>query len=63
MPKSLTASFPTFDGKSEKFELFEDFFRNNIKMYAHLTEIQKYFISTLYSSVETRSIRRNTDEF
>ena len=41
MPKALTASLPVFDGKSEKFELFEDLFRNNIKMYHHLTEIQK----------------------
>ena len=32
LPKALTASVPTFDGKSEKFELFEDLFRNNIKM-------------------------------
>ena len=49
MPKTLTASLPTFDGKSEKFELFEDLFRNNIKMYPHLTEIQKinYFHSLL----------------
>ena len=41
MAKALTASLPVFDGKFEKFELFEDFFRNNIKMYPHLTEIQK----------------------
>ena len=49
MPKALTASLPTFDGKSEKFELFEDLFRNNIKMYPHLTELQKinYFHSLL----------------
>ena len=49
MPKTLTASLPTFDGKTEKFELFEDLFRNNIKMYPHLTEIQKinYFHSLL----------------
>ena len=33
MPKALTASFSTFDGKSEKFKLFEDLFRNIIKMY------------------------------
>ena len=48
-PETLTASLPTFDGKSEKFELFEDLFRNNIKMYPHLTEIQKinYFHSLL----------------
>ena len=49
MPKALTASLPVFDGKSEKFELFEDLFRNNIKMYPHLTELQKinYFHSLL----------------
>ena len=49
MPKALTASLPVFDGKSEQFELFEDLFRNNIKMYPHLTEIQKinYFHSLL----------------
>ena len=49
MPKALTASLPVFDGKSEKFELFEDLFRNKIKMYPHLTEIQKinYFHSLL----------------
>ena len=49
MPKALTASLPVFDGKSEKFELSEDLFRNNIKMYPHLTEIQKvnYFHSLL----------------
>ena len=49
MLKALTASLPVFDGKSEKFELFEDLFRNNIKMYPHLTEIQKinYFHSLL----------------
>ena len=49
MPKALTTSLPVFDGKSEKFELFEDLFRNHIKMYPHLTEIQKinYFHSLL----------------
>ena len=49
MPKALTASLPVFDGKSERFELFEDLFRNNIKMYPNITEIQKikYFHSLL----------------
>ena len=47
------ASLPVFDGKSEKFEIFEDLFRNNIKMYPHLTEIQKikYFHSLLRGNV------------
>ena len=49
MPKALTASLQVFDGKSEKFEIFEDLFRKNIKSYPHLTEIQKinYFYSLL----------------
>ena len=49
MPKTLTASLPVFDGKSENFELVEDLFRNNIKTYPHLTEIRKinYFHSLL----------------
>ena len=52
MPKALTASLPTFDGKSEKFEFFEDLLRNNIKMYQHLTELQKsnYFHSLLHEN-------------
>ena len=47
MPKALTASLPVFDGKSEKFELFGDLFRNKIKMYPHLTEIQKKYLRSL----------------
>ena len=49
MLKALTASLPVFDGKSEKFDLFEDLFRNIIKRYPHLTEIPKinYFHSLL----------------
>ena len=47
MPKALTASLPVFDGKFEKFELFEDLIRNNIKLYPHLTEIQKNYFHSL----------------
>ena len=31
MPKSLTTAKPTFDGKFEKFESFEDLFQRNLK--------------------------------
>ena len=37
-PKSLTTTMPTFDGKSEKFELFEDLFQTRLKLHNHLTE-------------------------
>ena len=40
---------PTFDGKSEKFELFEDLFQTNLKIHKQLTEEDKinYFHSLM----------------
>ena len=32
LPKSLTTTMPTFDGKSEKFELFDDLFQTSLKV-------------------------------
>ena len=32
LPKSLTTTMPTFDGKSQKFELFEDLFQTSLKL-------------------------------
>ena len=62
MPKALTTSLSTFDGKNEKFELFEDLFRNNIRMHPHLTEIQRinYFHSLLRG--EALQAFRNLDD-
>ena len=41
LPKSLTTTMPTFDGKSEKFELFEDLFHTSLKIHNQLTEEDK----------------------
>ena len=41
LPKSLTTTMPTFDGRSEKFELFEDLFQTNLKIHNQLTEEDK----------------------
>ena len=38
LPKSLTTTIPTFDGKSEKFELLEDLFQTSPKIHNQLTE-------------------------
>ena len=38
LPKSLTTTMPTFDGESEKFELFEDLFQTSLKIHNQLTE-------------------------
>ena len=49
LPKSLTTTIPTFDGKSEKFELFEDLFQTSLKIHNQLTEEDKinYFHSLM----------------
>ena len=49
LPKSLTTTMPTFDRKSEKFELFEDLFQTSLKIHNHLTEEDKinYFHSLM----------------
>ena len=49
LPKSLTTTMPTFDGKSEKFELFEDLFQTSLKFRNQLTEEDKinYFHSLM----------------
>ena len=38
LPKSLTTTMPTLDGKSQKCELFEEFFQTSIKIHNQLTE-------------------------
>ena len=49
LPKSLTTTMPTFDGKSEKFELYEDLFQTSLKIHNQLTEEDKinYFHSLM----------------
>ena len=41
LPKSLTTTMPTFDGASEKFELFEYLFQTSLKIHNQLTEKTK----------------------
>ena len=49
LPKSLTTTMPTFDGISEKFELFEDLFQSSLKVHNQLTEEDRisYFHSLM----------------
>ena len=37
LPQSLTTTMPTFDGKPEKFELFQDLFQTFLKVRSQLT--------------------------
>ena len=49
LPMSLTTMMLTFDGKSEKFKLFEDFFQMILKIHNQLTEDNRinYFHSLM----------------
>ena len=49
LPKTLATTMPTFDGKTEKFELFEDLFQTSLKVHPQITEQEKihYFHSLL----------------
>ena len=49
LPKSLTTTMPPFDGKTEKFELFEDLFQTSLKIHNQLTEDDRinYFHSLM----------------
>ena len=49
LPKSLTTTMPTFDGKSEKFDLFEDLCQKILKIHNQLTQEDKisYFHSIM----------------
>ena len=49
MPKFLTTTMPTFDGKLEKFELFEDLFQTSLKIHNQFKEENKinYFHSLM----------------
>ena len=49
LPKSITTTMPTFDGNSEKFELFKDLFQTSLKMHNQLTEDDRirYFHSLM----------------
>ena len=47
LPKSLTTTMPTIDGKTENFERFEDLFQTSLKIHNQLTEDDK--INCFYS--------------
>ena len=49
LPNSLTTAMPTFDGKFETYELFEDLFQTSLKIHIQLTEEDKinYFQSLM----------------
>ena len=62
LPKSLTTTMPTFDGKSEKFELFEYLFQTNLKNHNQLTEDGRInFLHSLMRGVALQTFKNIND--
>ena len=49
LPKAMSTTMPSFDGKTDKFEHFEDLLQTSLKVYPNITEEEKihYFHSLL----------------
>ena len=61
LPKSIITTKPTFDGKSEKFELFEDLFQTTLKLHNQLTEEDKIiYFHSLMRGVAPRTFKNIT---
>ena len=59
LAKSLTTTMPTFDGKSEKVELFEDMFQNSLKIHKQLRDDGK--INSLQPLINGDALRMFED--
>ena len=59
LPKSLTTTMPTFDGKSQKFELSEDLFQTGFKTHNQMSEEDKinYFHSLMRGEMHYRHLK------
>ena len=55
LPISLTTTMPTFDGKSENFELFEELVQTSLKIRYQLTEDDK--INCFHSLMKADAVR------
>ena len=61
LPKSLTTTIPTFDGKSEKFELFEDLIQTSLKIHNQRTEEDKiYYFHSLMRGYALQTFKNIT---
>ena len=49
LPKAMSTTMPTFDGKTDKFEHFEDLFQTSFKVYPNITEEERIHYPPRYS--------------
>ena len=59
LPKALATTMPTFDGKTEKFEHFEDLFQTSIKVHPQKTKQEKiHYLYTLLRGDALQNFRK-----
>ena len=59
LPKALATTMPTFDGKTEKFELFEDLFQTSLKVHPQIGANE----NTVFSLTTARRRLANIQEY
>ena len=62
LPKAMSTTMPTFDGKTGKFEHFEDLFQTSLKVYPNITEEEKiHYFHSLLRGEALQTFRNMTD--
>ena len=62
LPKAMSTTMPTFDGKTDKFEHFEDLFQTSLKVYPNITEEEKiHYFHSLLRGEALQTIRNMTE--
>ena len=61
LPKSLTKTMPIFDGKSEKFDFFENLFHTSLKILNQLRKENKIHYFRKHQQPQQVDFRRNLD--
>ena len=62
LPKAMSTRMPTFDGKTDKFENFEDLIQTSLKVYPNITEEEKiHYFHSLLRGEALQTFRNMTD--
>ena len=62
VPKAMSTTMPTFDGKTDKLEHFEDLFQTSQKVYPNITEEEKiHYFQSLLRGEALQTFRNMTD--
>ena len=62
LPKALSTTMPTFNGRNDKFENFEDLFMTSLKVYTNISEEEQiHYFHSLLKDDALQTYRNMTD--